>query len=141
MEHSCRFDAATLAKDSKRVGFGLAGVDHDRQPPIACHLKLRAEHGLLDLTRGEVVVIVEPDFADGTHVRHAVEPLAEQPSRGFGVCGERSGLMRMDADRGTRLRPELPDPLPSCQFHIILCGQDDDRRVNAGLLRTGDHLG
>ena len=58
----------------KRVVGRLARVDDDRQPQLARQRDLRAEDLLLHVARREVVVIVEPDLADGARAVAAATP-------------------------------------------------------------------
>ncbi len=110
MEHPCCIDAPGLAEDSQRVVFRLAGVDDHGQIARPGHAQLRPEHGLLHLARREVVVIVEADLTHGPCVRQAGEPALHQPRGVVGVGREQVRVMRMHADRGPCLGPQLVDP-------------------------------
>src|SRR6266702_4187073 len=48
---------------------GFSAVDHDRELSFARDVELPDEHSLLDVAWGEVVVVVEANFADGQHFR------------------------------------------------------------------------
>ena len=101
---------ACLGDEPQGVGFGLAGVNHDRQLAAPAPAELRPEHRVLHVPGREVVVVVEADLADRPHRRRGVEPL------GHCLCRRRPGRRRRRAPgadarrRRTALRPGLRAP-------------------------------
>ena len=67
--------AALLAENRQRVVLGLARVNDDGQVDLARQTNLQPEDGLLDVPRGEVVVVVEADLAERPRLRRrAIAP-------------------------------------------------------------------
>ena len=79
----------------RRVGVGVAGVDHDRQPGRRGNLELAVEERPLTLAGSEIVEVVEAGLADRDDGR-VLEQLDELGE----PLGVRSaGLMRVDPER------------------------------------------
>jgi hypothetical protein len=58
-------------QDREGVVGRLARMNDDRQVELARQRDLRRKHLALHVARREVVVVVEPDLADRTHVERA----------------------------------------------------------------------
>ena len=69
MHHAANRAAGFLSEDGQRVVLGLARVNDDGQVELARKADLQPEHALLDVFRGEVVVVVEPDLAERPGLR------------------------------------------------------------------------
>ena len=64
MQHAAQVAAAFLLQNRDRVGIRFARVNHHRQLQLTRQPDLRAKHLLLHITRREIVVVVETDFAN-----------------------------------------------------------------------------
>src|SRR6185436_4868529 len=98
VHHPLNPAAAFLPKDGHRVVFGLPRVNDDGQVELAREANLEAEHGLLDVFRGEVVVVVETELAEGSGFGIGGD---HAPDEGYDVsfvATEAAGLMGVDAD-------------------------------------------
>jgi len=101
---------------------------------------LLAEHLLLDVPRREVVVVIETDLPYCPRERLRIDRLLH-PARGVGGIGrERSGRMRVDADREPHLRPSRSDLLRLTQFRFIVRREDNERAAETRCAGTLDDL-
>ena len=66
---------ANAGERGRRVGVGVAGVDHDRQPDVAASSSWRSKSAALRVARREVVEVVEPRLPDRDRLR-VLEQLA-----------------------------------------------------------------
>ena len=85
-------------------------MDDDGPPQLAGQRDLTAEHLDLGLARREVVVVVQPDLADRAGAVSRLErPTNERRDAvvSAGRVFDRTGLVRMDADRKRDIRPGL----------------------------------
>ena len=108
-------EAAREGQDFRDIVIGVAGMDDERQPGLARRRDMADEALALHITRGVVVVVVEPGLADGDHLRLRGDG-DEIGGRHVGFLG---GVVGMRADRtvdavvaiGQRLqRRKSPDP-------------------------------
>ena len=98
------------------VASGFALMDYDRQPLVCRQRQLALKSRALDVARRVIVIIIQPDFADGYHFRAGSQ------------CGQldqrrviqQPALMRMHTDRRAQLRilARQRDGLPA-GGHII----------------------
>src|SRR4051794_25259012 len=85
-----------LLEDGGGVLLGIAGVDDDRQPGLACRGDMGPEARALPLAVAMVVIIIEAALADPDH------PRMRRALRQQACVDVRMpvGLVRMDSDRG-----------------------------------------
>src|SRR5688572_21741051 len=104
VEHAA--NATALLEDRKGVVGRLAGMDDHRSVELAGQRQLRGKHVTLHVARREVVVVVEPDFADAA----CLEPGGVLPRDRCGIRDtprERARRMRMHAGRKVHRVPPL----------------------------------
>ena len=95
-----------LFENPRRVGVGIARMDHERQAGLARRGDMGAKAALLRVARAAVVVVVEPGFAD------ARRPLGCARARdkiGRGDVRFLVRVMRMRADRAIDVGKALGD--------------------------------
>ncbi len=80
-----------IAEHLERIRPGFARVDHDRLPRLARQIQLSLEDLALHVARREIVMVVEPDLADGQDLgmpRQLAQTARKFPSVAFDAsCG------------------------------------------------------
>ena len=81
VHHAAHRAAGFLAQDGQRVVLGFARVNDDGQIELARETDLQSEDLLLDVLGREIVVIVEPDFAERPALRESTRSRAGPAGR------------------------------------------------------------
>ena len=132
--------APPLGADGReRIVVRLARMDHDGPADLPREGDLAPEHLDLHGPRGEIVVVVEPDLADGADAGEALERRADRADSRFGRVLERRGLMRVHAGRETDGRPRLGHPLGALRLLVVRHVENAQRPLDAGRKRPADH--
>ncbi|OPZ85523.1 MAG: hypothetical protein BWY76_01373 [bacterium ADurb.Bin429] len=122
-------------KDGAHVLFRLAFVNDDGQRRLARQRQLPTKRLALHGTRRMVIMIVQPDLADGDHFR-----LPRQRAQRYQCfIGQLFTVMRMHADGGSKRR------VRASQRHRPLTGgeivADHKRTLHASLAHTRKQVG
>ena len=128
--------AALLLQDGERVVFRLAGMNDDGQIQLARETDLQAEDLLLHVFRREVVMVVEPDFAQRSRLRNRRDDTAhERDDLGF-AAAELSRLMRMKADAEPQRGPDVREFSRAAGFDRVFRRKDAQRVRQPSRLRA-----
>jgi len=102
--------------------------------------QLCREHGLLDISRCEVVVIVETDFAYGTDPCFTGHGLVEIFQRNLWIVPIPGRRVRMHTRSKPDLGPRRPHDYRSLDLLEVVGRQYHERRRDPGGARTGHDL-
>src|SRR5262245_29565527 len=89
--------------------------------------------------RREVVVIVEPDLAEGSRQRFGLNRVSSRTSRFVRIAAEMSGFVRMNADGKADRTPRGRDRCRTRSLGLILGSEDDERTGDPCGLGTRHH--
>jgi hypothetical protein len=115
-------------------------VDDNRPLQLARQPDLPAKHLLLHVARREVVVVVEADLADGTRRRRRRELLAHDRDGALRIVRKLMRLVRVHADRESRVGPELFEASRLPRFRRIAAFEDHEDALDAGISGARDDL-
>ncbi len=126
-----------FAEEIKGIGIGFAAMDDDGAPDLAGEVQLGGEE--LALSGGGVgfVMIIEPDFADGTDER-GVGRLEGFPQAGGVIAG--GGTMATEADGGAKVGGETAGEIED-KLIFIRCATDGEEAINTGGQGARDPVG
>jgi len=128
---------AIAGEGRKRIVVGLARMDHHRSPESPSRRQLFNEHGLLDVTRREVVVIVEADLSNCDHVARP-EGFAQEAIGAARLPVAFLGLMRVDADREPDRWPGAAYACGAARFPFVPGSEDAHGGLEPCLFRPRD---
>ena len=128
---------AGVTQDGERVVGRLAGVDDDGKASLDGQFHLGTKNGLLDVSRREVVVVVEADFAYGTTALGS-DAVNQARARLFQPAGKISGFVGVDADRELHVWPERPDARCRRRFLRVARRKDAQRPFDSAGTRPAD---
>ena len=118
-----------IGKNGHGVVPGFAGVDSDRKNELAGDIQLFDEDCALDVARGEIVVIIEADFAISDNFGMG----AESAQFGIGFGRGFGGFVRMDADGRDDLWVTVGEANGAIEMWRAIAGADAKNAVDAGL--------
>jgi len=104
-------------------------VDSDRKNELAGDIQLFDEDCALDVARGEIVVIIEADFAISDNFGMG----AESAQFGIGFGRGFGGFVRMDADGRDDLWVTVGEANGAIEMWRAIAGADAKNAVDAGL--------
>src|ERR1019366_3026366 len=107
-------------QDRHRVVPSFAGMDGDRQIYIAGKFQLLDENLTLDLSRREIVVVVQADFAECDHFRVG----CKRAQIIIGLWGYLGRVMRVHTDRGVDLSVAVGQAHGPVDFRRPVAGPD-----------------
>jgi len=130
-----------LGENLKRILFGFARVDHNRQTTLLRQSNLLAKHILLHFARRKVVVVIEPDLSEPSGQRLRVDDGSRRRGCVRGIAAELARRMRMNADR-------KPDGCPLTghmgrlrDLRLVIRRENHERMRDARSLCATDDVG
>ena len=127
-----------ILKHAEGIVGGFTRMDDDRAIELEGERDLRLEHLTLDRRRGEIVVVVETDFADRARVE-ATPVRSADARRVGGPAGERGRVVRVHAGSEPDASPGFPHPRRATGFLLVSRRQHAQRSRHAGLSGPLNH--
>src|SRR5687767_13543897 len=140
VKHPAELALPFFGDDTQGVLLRLASVDHDWEVALQRQLDLGAEYRVLHLARREVVVIVEANLANRPSLRHRREAFGHNIRGALRIGLEGLGVMRMNTDGQSALRPRREDGNGAGNFCVVFGRQDHQRPRRSGRPRPCNHL-
>src|SRR5262245_33106972 len=108
-------DAAPVAtgilfQERNGILLGFPRVNDHRQSEFAGETHLRAKHLLLDVTRREIVMVVQPNLSDRACSRRRSDLIADQLYHAIRIARKLMCLVWMNANRRPNFGPERIEP-------------------------------